>query len=1034
MKTDNPKSVALSIAFSSLLKSKKFSGLIYNPIGQFTSTTHFHYKTNRLSIVLKLSGFDTHFLTTSLRFKVCMHVPEPNSSSIITSTFSVSFFTSVSFITSIFFWCLDELVEIMKCKEELGQTVIPLFYKVDPADVKKLRGYFRKVFEKTCEGKSKEDTEKWRHALEKVATIAGYDSSPWDNEAAMIEQIASDVSNKLISSVPSSDFNSLVGMRAHMENMDLLLRLDSNEVRMIGIWGPSGIGKSTIARSLFSQHSPDFQLSVFMENIKREYPRPCFDRYSAQVQLQNKFLSLILNQNDVTIHHLGVAQDRLKNKKVLVVLDDVDHSAQLDALAKETCWFGSGSRIIVTTQDKRILNAHQINHIYKVDFPRDDEALEIFCMNAFGQKSPYDGFGDLACKVTDLAGKLPLCLSVMGSHFKGLSKKEWEHELTRLRTRLNGETENILKFSYDALCDEDQALFLHIACFFNGERIDKVEEFLAEKFVAVEGRLHVLAEKSLISVGSEGYIRMHDLLARLGREIVRKQSPNEPGQRQFLVDDGDIRQVLRDDTLDSRSVIGINFLLEKELKISDQAFERMSNLQFLRLDSYCFDHILLVRPNSQYILESVNCLPREVRLLHWSGFPMTCLPSNFNPELLIEIKMSCSNLEKLWEGNKTIRNLKWMDLSHSINLKELPNLSTATNLRELDLDNCSSLVELPSSIGNLTNLKRLNLKLPSSIGNMTNLENLDLSGCLNLVGLPFSIGNMTNLKKLFLSLALSYYVPAKYLYGCSSLIELSSSIGNMTNLENLYPKGCASLVELPYSIGNMTNLETLDLNGCSSLVELPSSIGNLHNLKKLNLRNCSTLMALPVNINMKSLVKLDLSFCSVLKSFPEISTNISFLEIIGTAIEEIPTSIRSWSRLDTLDMSYSENLRKSHHAFDLITNLHLSHTGIQEISPLVKEMSRLQTLVINGCMDLVSLPQLPDSLEFMHVENCESLERLDCSFYRTKLSDLRFINCLKLNREAVDLILKTSTKRWAIFPGERCLHISVTEPPEVSCQ
>ncbi|KAF3507335.1 hypothetical protein F2Q69_00009318 [Brassica cretica] len=962
-------------------------------------------------------------------------------------------------------WCLDELVEIMKCKEELGQTVIPVFYKVDPADVKKLRGYFGKVFEKTCEGKSKEDTEKWRQALEKVATIAGYHSSTWDNEAAMIEEIATDVSNKLISSVPSSDFNSLVGMRAHMENMDLLLRLDSNEVRMIGIWGPSGIGKSTIARSLFSQHSPDFQLSVFMENIKREYPRPCFDRYSAQLQLQNKFLSLILNQNDVTIHHLGVAQDRLKNKKVLVVLDDVDHSAQLDALAKETCWFGSGSRIIVTTQDKRILNAHQINHIYKVDFPRDDEALEIFCINAFGQKSPYDGFGDLACKVTDLAGKLPLCLSVMGSHFKGLTTKEWEQELTRLRTRLDGETESILKFSYDALCDEDQALFLHIACFFNGERIDKVEEFLAEKFVAVKSRLRVLAEKSLISVDSKGYIRMHDLLARLGREVVRKQSPNEPGQRQFLVDDGDIRQVLRDDTLGSRSVIGINFLLEKELKISDQAFERMSNLQFLRLDGHYVDHILLVRTNSQYILESVNCLPREVRLLHWRTFPMTCLPSNFNPELLMEIKMSCSNLEKLWEGNKTIRNLKWMDLSHSINLKELPNLSTATNLRELDLDNCSSLVELPSSIGNLTNLKRLNLKLcsslmelPSSIGNMTNLENLDLSGCLNLVGLPFSIGNMTNLKKLFLSVALPYSMTAKYLYGCSSLLELPSSIGNMTNLENLdlkgcsslvelpYSignmtnlenldlKGCSSLVELPYSIGNMTNLETLDLNGCSSLVELPSSIGNLHNLKKLNLRNCSTLMALPVNINMKSLVMLDLSFCSVLKSFPEISTNISFLEIIGTAIEEIPTSIRSWSRLDTLDMSYSENLRKSHHAFDLITNLHLSHTGIQEISPLVKEMSRLQTLVINGCMDLVSLPQLPDSLEFMHVENRESLEGLDCSFYRTKLSDLRFVNCLKLNREAVDLILKTSTKRWAIFPGKRCLHISVTEPPEVSCQ
>ena len=63
----------------------------------------------------------------------------------------------------------------MKCKEELGQTVIPVFYKIDPSDVKKLTGYVGKVFEKTCVGKSKEDTEKWRHALKKVATIAGYD-------------------------------------------------------------------------------------------------------------------------------------------------------------------------------------------------------------------------------------------------------------------------------------------------------------------------------------------------------------------------------------------------------------------------------------------------------------------------------------------------------------------------------------------------------------------------------------------------------------------------------------------------------------------------------------------------------------------------------------------------------------------------------------------------------------------------------------------------------------------------------------------
>ncbi|XP_020868736.1 probable disease resistance protein RPP1 [Arabidopsis lyrata subsp. lyrata] len=74
-------------------------------------------------------------------------------------------------------WCLDELAEIMK--QESGQTVITIFYEVDPTDVKKQKGDFGKVFKKTCKGKDKEKIKTWRKALEDVATIAGYHSSNW---------------------------------------------------------------------------------------------------------------------------------------------------------------------------------------------------------------------------------------------------------------------------------------------------------------------------------------------------------------------------------------------------------------------------------------------------------------------------------------------------------------------------------------------------------------------------------------------------------------------------------------------------------------------------------------------------------------------------------------------------------------------------------------------------------------------------------------------------------------------------------------
>ena len=70
-------------------------------------------------------------------------------------------------------------MEIIKCREELGQTVMAIFYKVYPSDVKNLTGDFGKVFRKTCAGETKENIGRWRQALAKVATIAGYHSRNW---------------------------------------------------------------------------------------------------------------------------------------------------------------------------------------------------------------------------------------------------------------------------------------------------------------------------------------------------------------------------------------------------------------------------------------------------------------------------------------------------------------------------------------------------------------------------------------------------------------------------------------------------------------------------------------------------------------------------------------------------------------------------------------------------------------------------------------------------------------------------------------
>uniref|UniRef100_A0A0D3BJW1 C-JID domain-containing protein n=1 Tax=Brassica oleracea var. oleracea TaxID=109376 RepID=A0A0D3BJW1_BRAOL len=144
-------------------------------------------------------------------------------------------------------------------------------------------------------------------------------------------------------------------------------------------------------------------------------------------------------------------------------------------------------------------------------------------------------------------------------------------------------------------------------------------------------------------------------------------------------------------------------------------------------------------------------------------------------------------------------------------------------------------------------------------------------------------------------------------------------------------------------------------------MELPSSMKKLCRLSLLELKKCSKLEVVLANFNLASLRELDLSDCYLLKSYPESSPNI------------------------------------------------------QELDPWIGRISRLRRLELSGMRKLVSLPPLPDSLLVLNAENCESLERLDCSFRNPEIS-LNFINCFKLNQEARDLIIQMPTS--AVFPAE----------------
>ena len=186
----------------------------------------------------------------------------------------------------------------------------------------------------------------------------------------MINTVASDVT-AVLGFTPSKDFDNFVGIERRIIDIKSKFILQSEQVKMIVLVGPAGIGKTTTARVLYSQLSPGFPFSSFLENIRGNYEKPCGNDYSLKLSLHQNLLSQLLNQKDIEVGHLGGAQELVSDKKVLVVLDEVDSLWQLEEMANKCGWFGPGSMLIITTEDRNLLKKLRlgIDHIYEMKFP-----------------------------------------------------------------------------------------------------------------------------------------------------------------------------------------------------------------------------------------------------------------------------------------------------------------------------------------------------------------------------------------------------------------------------------------------------------------------------------------------------------------------------------------------------------------------------------------------------------------------------------------------------------------------------------------
>ncbi|BBH06069.1 transmembrane receptor [Prunus dulcis] len=353
--------------------------------------------------------------------------------------------------------------------------------------------------------------------------------------------------------------------------------------------------------------------------------------------------------------------------------------------------------------------------------------------------------------VVQHCGGVPLALQVLGSSLFGKAADVWKNALQNLDVITEGKIQKILRISFDSLQDHDKLLFLHIACFFIGKDKDFSTTVLDECEFATNIGIQNLVDRCLLIVDGFNKLTMHQLLQDMGRGIIRKESPEDPGKRtrvwnkdasnvlrkltgtetikglmlnipmlikdesSKIISSGSNRKRFHVEDYDgncssSRRRLGFfswqsisssstnSFPVSNEIGFKTEAFRRMHNLELLLLDN--------VKISGRY-----EDFPKILIWLSWRGFALKSIPTNFSLENLIALTcgtaasnmfgrelgldMAYCNLSEIPNDLSSLSSLKYLDLSGNPFLSLSVNMNGLSKLQTLLLDDCTNLEVIP---------------------------------------------------------------------------------------------------------------------------------------------------------------------------------------------------------------------------------------------------------------------------------------------------------------------------------------------------
>ncbi|XP_062002377.1 disease resistance protein RPV1-like [Rosa rugosa] len=588
-------------------------------------------------------------------------------------------------------WCLDELAKILQCSEANKTLLLPIFY-----NVRHQKGSFAEAFTKHEERYRQgyddaEKVNKWRAALTQVANLSGLDSNKFGSDRELVQRIVELVRHDVrpISIMSSSNFEAFESTRKAMN--ELMEALEDDEVAAIGVYGMGGVGKTTMVKHVGAQAQKMGLFDRVIMAVVSQTP----DTRNIQGALAD-LLGLKLVEESESGRADRLQMEILGRNKILIILDDIWNTLDLSSIGipsyneLQIC----NSKLLFTTRRLNVCHTMESQAKIHLNILSEDDAWNLFLKKArrsFQKSSP---FYEVARKVARECAGLPVALIAVARALGDKELEDWKEAARQLEMSQPANLDEdkdvfkCIKLSYDYLDSDDAKSCFLLCCLFPEDYNIRVEDLMSYGFgtglfrhvnstieyaiVRAHSVTRYLKASCLLLDGAEeGYVKMHDVIRDTAISIA------------FSVD-------------------GHASLVKTNCHLKDWSMDAGEG----------YSAISLIKSNICKLPNKLVCSKLQILLLQNNADIR---------EIPITFFQSPNDLRVLDHSNTGISSLP-------------PSFSLLTRLQALHLDDCKSMIDI-SILGKLKKLEILSMrrcysikKFPKEIGNLTNLRMLDLTG------------------------------------------------------------------------------------------------------------------------------------------------------------------------------------------------------------------------------------------------------------------------------------------------------------------